>query len=256
MVVRLATISERDESASESELERQRCAAMLQTDADESDEDNGLQEMLNERKRQRKARYAEVQAAAAAAAAGVLTFDEDNDDTLKQLSNERKQERKALHQHEAEQTLLSQACREANVKQVPSATGEEINKFDEDTLKQLAEKAERKALGNLDELMAEPFVEAIATQVAEARHLIVSSSTPAASAQALEKMGIAVALCPPENRALDTRLKSAENVVRDTAVWRCQMTCAEPGKLVEALSSRSAFVSQLQAVFGMGALKD
>ena len=259
MEVRLATISERDESASE--LEQQDLVAMLRADSEESDEDNRMREFLNERKQQRRARLhdAQVQAAAAAAAAAaeVLTFDEDDGDTLKQLSNEGKQERKSLQQHEAEQKLLWKARRRKKVAKILSAATEaDVNKFDEDTLKQLVEEGDGLALGKLGELLAEPLVDAIATQVANARELILSSSTPAASAQALVKMGIAVALCPPENKALETRLKDAENLVRDSAVWRCQVNCAESGKLVQALSNRHAFVSQVQAVFGMSALED
>ena len=259
MEVRLATISERDESASE--LEQQDLVAMLRADSEESDEDNRMREFLNERKQQRRARLhdAQVQAAAAAAAAAaeVLTFDEDDGDTLKLLSNERKQERKSLQQQEAEQKLLWKACRRKKVAKIPSAATEaDVNKFDEDTLKQLVEEGDGLALGKLGELLAEPLVDAIATQVANARELILSSSTPAASAQALVKMGIAVALCPAENKALETRLKDAENLVRDSAVWRCQVNCADSGKLVQALSNRHAFVSQVQAVFGMSALED
>ena len=260
MEVRLATISERDESASE--LEQQDLVAMLQADSDESDEDNRVRELLNERRQQRRARLhdAQVQAAAAAAAAAaaeVLTFDEDDGDTLKQLSNEGKQERKSLQQQEAEQKLLWKARRRKKVAKILSAATEaDVNKFDEDTLKQLVEEGDGLALGKLGELLAEPLVDAIATQVANARELILSSSTPAASAQALVKMGIAVALCPPENKALETRLKDAENLVRDSAVWRCQVNCADSGKLVQALSNRHAFVSQVQAVFGMSALED
>ena len=257
MEVRLATISEGDESASE--LEQQDLVAMLRADSVESDEDNLVREFLDERKQQRRARLhdAQVQAAAAAAAAEVLTFDEDDGDTLKQQSNERKQERKSLQQQEAEHKLLWEACRRKKVAKIPSAATEaDVNKFDEDTLKQLAEEGDGLALGKLGELLAEPLVDAIATQVANARELILSSSTPAASAQALVNMGIAVALCPPENKALETRLKDAENLVRDSAVWRCQVNCADSGKLVQALSNRHAFVSQVQAVFGMSALED
>lgn len=123
---------------------------------------------------------------------------------------------------------------------------------------QLVERCEEKALPILDELLATAALAGVETHemqflqwVESARDSLTENNRNiTASADAVLAMRRAVAAFPPHepDNQIYEKVVSAENHVRDLAVWRCQLSAIQTNK-------RTDFVTSMAEAFGL-ALED
>jgi hypothetical protein len=129
---------------------------------------------------------------------------------------------------------------------------EHANLGEETVLMQIASVAERKAQWALQDLLAGQWTECtdgdVYRETLTAWWAIAElPRSHTLSADALLAIGRGVARCPPRSK-LATRLAEVENIVRDVAVWRCQLRVK--------FGNREKFRASLRDAFGHNVVED